>query len=293
LPERLRPIAFQNKALVYSLLFRTAADTLLILGRDPKHLGADLGFFGVLHTWGQTLMHHPHIHFVVPGGGLSSDRQRWIHCRRPRFFVSVMVLSSLFRRLFLEALAAAFKQGQLQFFSELQHLRDPQAFAAYLQPLGKKKWVVYAKPPFGGPQQALAYLGRYTHRVAISNERLLSCDNATVSFGWQDYRDHSQHKTITLEADEFIRRFLLHSLPPGFQRIRHYGWLANTQRRSSVALCRQLLTADPTGLLPDLPTAEPDEVVLEALPACPVCGIGVMVRIQRLSPMPGSRVDSS
>ena len=293
LPEPLRPIAFQNKSVVYDLLFRAAAETLLTLARDPRHLGADLGFFGVLHTWGQTLVHHPHVHFVVPGGGLSSDRQRFIRCRRPHYFVAVQVLSALFRGLFLEALQSAFRAGKLQFFSELEKLQDPGAFTAYLQPLRKKKWVVYSKPPFGGPQQALTYLGRYTHRVAISNERLLSSENGAVTFGWKDYRDQGRAKTITLETEEFIRRFLLHSLPPGFQRIRHYGLLANAQRRSNIALCRQLLTADPTGLLPELPPAETDEILVDRLPWCPVCGIGFMIRIQRLLPTPHSILDSS
>ena len=293
LPEPLRPIAFQNKSVVYDLLFRAAAGTLLTLARDPRHWGADIGFFGVLHTWGQTLVHHPHVHFVVPGGGLSSDRQRFIRGRRPRFFVAVKVLSALFRRLFLEALQTAFRAGKLQFFSELEKLQDPQAFTAYLQPLRKRKWVVYSKPPFGGPQPALAYLGRYTHRVAISNERLLSSENGVVTFGWKDYRDQGRAKTIALEVTEFLRRFLLHSLPPGFQRIRHYGWLANAQRRRNIALCRRLLTADPTGLLPELPPAEPDEILVDRRPWCPVCGIGFMIRIQQLMPTPHSILDSS
>ena len=292
LPQAIATIAYQNKATVYGLLFQTAAAALLTIARDPKHLGAEAGFFGVLHTWGQTLQHHPHIHCVVAGGGLSADRQRWIRCR-PRYCLPVKVLSALFRRLFLEALQKAFDKGLLQFFSELEPLRQPAAFATYLKCVRRSKWVVYAKAPFGGPEQAIAYLGRYTHRVAISNHRLRSLANGQVSFEWKDYRDQSQSKTMTLEAEEFIRRFLLHSLPPGFQRIRHYGFLANVHRRENVSLCRELLTHDPTGLLPAIAPADPDEAVLDQLPLCPVCGIGVMIRIERLPPLPAPGVDSS
>jgi hypothetical protein len=292
LPEPIAAIAYQNKTVVYDILFRAAAETLLTIAGDRQHLGAGIGFFGILHTWGQSLQHHPHLHCVVPGGGLSPDYDRWIACR-PGFFLPVRVLSRLFRRLFLEALHKAFEQGNLQFFSELEPLRERKAFAAYLNPLRESEWVVYSKPPFGGPEQVLAYLARYIHRVAIGNQRLLAMDNGQVSFQWKDYKHHNRLRTMTLEADEFIRRFLLHALPPHFQRIRYYGFLANAHRREKLALCRKLLTADLTGLLPVIVVAaavaglipEPD------LPRCPMCLIGVMVRIETLPRRAG--IDSS
>src|SRR5437667_6327446 len=208
-PEEMAAIAYQNKEVVYGILFRATAETLRTIGADPKHLGAEIGFLAVLHTWGQTLLFHPHLHCVVPGGGISPDGKRWIACR-PGFFLPVRVLSRLFRRLFLEHLQATFDQGKLHFFSSLERLRDPQAFAQYLAPLRQAEWVVYAKPPFGGPEQVLNYLGRYTHRVAISNNRLLGIDHGRISFRWKDYRHHDSQKIMTLEAEEFIRRFLLH-----------------------------------------------------------------------------------
>ncbi|MGA8311047.1 MAG: IS91 family transposase, partial [Terriglobales bacterium] len=239
-PEEIAALAYQNKKVIYSILFRATAETLRTIAADPKHLGAEIGFLAILHSWGQNLLFHPHLHCVVPGGGIAPDGKHWIACR-PRFFLPVRVLSARFRRLFLEHLQAAFDTGQLQFFSSLEHLRDPKAFLQYLAPLRKKKWVVYAKPPFGGPQQVLNYLGRYTHRVAISNNRLLSIDDGKVAFRWKDYRHHDQQKTMTLDAEEFIRRFLLHVLPDGFQRIRHYGFLGHRYRQAKLALCRQLL----------------------------------------------------
>jgi len=242
LPKEIAAIAFHNKKLVYNLLFQTASKTLLTIARDPKHLGAKIGFFAILHTWGQNLLHHPHLHCVVPGGGLSLDSQQWVSCR-PRFFLPVEVLSLLFRRLFLEALGKAYQKGQLNFYSDLKPLREPAAFARYLAPLKELKWVVYAKPPFGGPENVLEYLGRYTHRVAISNQRILAHDEETVSFSWKDYRHHHKRKTMTLTAEEFLRRFLLHALPRGFQRIRHYGLFANRSRRSNLSRCRRLLAA--------------------------------------------------
>ena len=269
------------------------AATLLTIARDPHHLGAEPGFFAVLHTWGQTLYHHPHLHCVVAGGGLSADRKRWIRCR-PGFYLPVKVLSALFRRLFLESLQQAYEQGELQFFSELEVLADPRVFAARLRRIRSRSWVVYAKAPFGGPRQVLAYLGRYTHRVAISNQRLRTLEDGKVTFDWKDYRDDNRNKTMTLEAGEFIRRFLLHALPPRFQRIRHYGFLANVHRRHNLALCRQLLTTDPTQLLPEIPPADPDEVILEKPKLCPVCRVGLLIRIQRLLPVPRpAGVDSS
>lgn len=283
LPAPLADLALQNPKLVYDLLFRTSAATLLTLAADPKHLGARLGFFSILHTWGQNLLHHPHVHCVVPGGGLSSDHQRWIGCR-PGFFLPVKVLSRLFRRLFLEALEAAFDHGQLHFFGSLLPLADAASFAQHLAPLRQAEWVVYAKPPFGGPQQALAYLGRYTHRVAISNQRLLALHHDQVSFQWKDYRHQNRSSQMTVSADEFLRRFLLHVLPDGFQRIRHCGFLANRHRKEKLALCRQLLTAPGADLLPR-PADHPELLHLlpaEGPPRCPYCRVGTLVRIQIL-----------
>jgi hypothetical protein len=280
-PEPIARIAFYNPEAVYGILFRTAAETLLTSARDPQHLGAEIGFFAILHTWGQNLRHHPHLHCVVPGGGLSLDSQRWIGCR-PGFFLSVRVLSRLFRRLFLQALEAAFHSGKLQLFGELEALRDAASLAAYLAPLRATEWVVYAKPPFGGPAQVLAYLGRYTHRVAISNQRLLAAQDGAVTFQWKDYRHPGREKsrTMTLTADEFIRRFLIHTLPPRFQRIRHFGFFANRHRREKLALCRHLLSGPVTELLPGPASCRALAQVL-ASPSpipCPSCGVGRMIR---------------
>jgi hypothetical protein len=244
LPAPIADIAYYNKAAVYGLLFDVAAQTLLTIGADAKHLGARLGVTLVLHTWGSALTHHPHVHGIVPGGGLSPDGQRWIACR-PGFFLPVRVLSRLFRRRFLEALLAAHHEGCLQFFGEHAALADPSAFARWLAPLRQCEWVVYAKRPFAGPEAVLAYLSRYTHRVAISNSRLIALDQHAVTFRWKDYRakGRTRHKAMTLEPGEFMRRFLLHVLPAGFHRIRHYGLLANVSRTASLALARQLLDA--------------------------------------------------
>jgi len=239
-PEQTAPIAYQNKKVVYGILFRAAAETLRTIAADPKHLGAEIGFFAVLHTWGSNLVHHPHLHCVVAGGGLSPDGTQWISCR-PGFFLPVRVLSRLFRRLFLEYLLTAFDAGKLAFFSSLEPLRERRAFLQYLAPTRETEWVVYAKRPFAGPEQVLDYVGRYTHRVAISNNRLLDIDNEKVSFRYKDYRHESQQKTMTLDAEEFIRRFLLHILPDGFQRIRYYGFLSNRYREEKLARCRELL----------------------------------------------------
>ena len=294
MPAQAAAIAYQNKAVVYDILFRATAETLLTIARDPQHLGAEIGFFGILHTWGQNLHHHPHVHCVVSGGGLSADYDRFVHSRR-RFFLPVRVLSRLFRRLFLEALERAFDRQELVFFGELEALRDPQAFARYLQPLHKREWVVYCKPPFGGPEAVLAYLARYTHRVAIGNQRLQSMENHQVTFQWKDYQHGNRLSDMTLSADEFIRRFLLHALPKGFQRIRHYGFLANAHRQEKLELCRKLLWQDLTGLLPLLalvasllPSAQP--AAADSL-RCPVCRTGVMVCLEVLPHQPG--VDSS
>ena len=288
LPEPLAAVAFYNKEVVYGLLFRAAAETLLTIAGDPRHLGVEIGFFAVLHTWGQNLLHHPHLHCVVPGGGLSPDQERWTRCR-PGFFLPVRVLSRLFRRLLLEALAKAHAAHQLQFFADLEPLRDPQAFARWLAPLRQAEWVVYAKPPFGGPQQVLQYLGRYTHRVAISNPRLVSLQHGQVSFRWKDYRHPQRPKVLTVSAHEFIRRFLLHALPAGFQRIRYYGFLANCHRRDKLPLCCRLLAAPLSDLLPPAAAARDFYALLLGRnpERCPVCGIGTMLIIETLSPCHG------
>jgi hypothetical protein len=272
LPAPLAEIAFQNKKTVYAILFQTAAETLRTIAADPKHLGAKIGLLAVLHTWGQNLHHHPHIHCVVPGGGPSLDGTRWVGCRKS-FFLPVRVLSHLFRRLFLDELRAAFEAGELGFFGELAALAQPALFARRLRDLSRIDWVVYAKPPFGGPEQVLAYLSRYTHRVAIANSRLVSLADRKVSFRWKDYRCASKRKLMTLDAGEFIRRFLLHTLPDGFHRIRHYGFLANSHRASKLALCRRLLDAPP-----EEPPVEQGETLLppHRPERCPCCG-GLMV----------------
>jgi Putative transposase/Transposase zinc-binding domain len=285
LPAPLAAIAFQNREILYDLLFAATAETLLTIARDPDRLGVELGFFCVLHTWGQNLHFHPHLHFVVPGGGLSPDADRWIAASR-KYLLPVKALSKHFRKLFLKTLHRAYAKGKLQFFGELESLRDPKSFARYLAPLEKKDWVVYAKPPFGGPQSVLDYLGRYTHRVAISNRRLLALENGNVTFQWKDYRDGGQSKQMTVSAEEFIRRFLQHSLPTGFQRIRYYGFLANCHRAGKLDLCRRLIATPCSELLPQ-PAACRD--LRDALRAgvfglCPRCHIGILVTVQFLSP---------
>jgi hypothetical protein len=242
LPAAIADIAFQNKTIVYDLLFKASAETLVTIAADPKHLGARVGITSVLHTWGSAMTHHPHVHMIVPGGGISLDGERWVACR-PGFFLPVRVLSRLFRRLFLERLIAAHKAGHLKFFGNHAALADPQALAEYLAPLRRTQWVVYAKRPFGGPQAVLAYLSRYTHRVAIANSRLIACDRTGVSFRWKDYRaeGRDRRKVMTLATAEFIRRFLIHVLPHGFHRIRHYGLLASSTRADNIAKARRLL----------------------------------------------------
>jgi len=287
-PEEIAEIAFQNKRTVYGILFHATAKTLQLIAADPEHLGAEIGFFAVLHTWGQTLVHHPHLHCVVPGGGLSPDGKRWISCR-PDFFLPVRVLSRLFRRLFLESLQQAFDSGKLRFSASLEALGDRQAFVRYLAPLKKAKWVVYAKRPFAGPQQVLDYLGRYTHRVAISNDRLLDIENGRVRFVWKDYRDNNEQKTMDLPAEEFIRRFLLHVLPDGFQRIRYYGFLCNRNREEKLALCRQLLGMPPSDqnhLAPERPDYCHlyEQLTGRSLKQCPVCHQGRMIEVEILAP---------
>lgn len=294
LPEEIAAIAYQNKAVVYNLLFAATADTLLTIAADPKHLGAEIGFFAVLHTWGQSLTHHPHLHCVVPGGGLSADGERWVACR-PGFFLPVRVLSRFFRRRFLELLERAFERGELEFFSALQALRVPEAFRRYLQPLREKEWVVYAKAPFAGPQQVLEYVGRYTHRVAISNNRLLNIDDGKVTFRWKDYRDGDAQKTMTLTAEEFIRRFLLHVLPSGFHRIRYYGFLGNRHREEKLAQCRALVSTRSVALEkthPETPADYRDRYAAltgRSLHECPACHRGRMITISLVLPSRDSK----
>jgi hypothetical protein len=288
LPQQIATIAYQNKRELYGILFRATAQTLLTIAADPKHLGAEIGFFAVLHTWGSNLLHHPHLHCVVPGGGLSPDDTRWICCQAG-FFLPVRVLSRLFRRLFLEYLLKAFDAGKLEFFSSLESLGDRSSFLDYLAPLREAEWVVYAKRPFAGPEQVLDYVGRYTHRVAISNNRLLDIAEGKVTFRYKDYRHEAQQKTMTLAAEEFIRRFLIHVLPEGFQRIRYYGFMANRYREQKLELCRELL---------DMPAPEPpalpakdyreryQELIGTSLWECPVCHKGRMLMIEILPRSP-------
>jgi Zn finger protein HypA/HybF involved in hydrogenase expression len=285
LPKPIADIAYQNKAVVYDILFKAGAETLITIAADPKHLGAQIGFTGVLHTWGSTMTHHPHVHWIVPGGGISLDGERWISCR-PQFFLHVRVLSRLFRRLFLEKLAAAHHAGRLCVFTDLAYLAEREAFLRYLAPWHDAEWVVYAKPPTAGPEAVLAYLSRYTHRVAISNSRLVALDDNAVTFKWKDYRapdakgGRYRQKTMTLPIHEFIHRFLLHVLPKGFHRIRHYGLLANGQRAASLDRARALLAmpGDDQATDPD----KPDEPSPHPHP-CPKCG-GPMVIIETFGP---------
>jgi len=279
LPAPIGNIAYYNKAVVYDLLFKASAETLVTIAADPRHLGARVGVTSVLHTWGSALTHHPHVHMIVPGGGISLDGERWVSCR-PGFFLPVRVLSRLFRRLFLEKLLAAHQAGRLKFFGNHAPLADAQAFAAYLAPLRKTEWVVYSKRPFGGPEAVLAYLSRYTHRVAISNSRLIAVNDAGVTFKWKDYRadGRERQKVMTLATGEFIRRFLIHVLPPGFHRIRHYGLFASGTRADNIARARQLL-AMPQSEAADTNCAEANEPKPPAHP-CPCCG-GRMVIIER------------
>jgi hypothetical protein len=276
LPAEIAPIAYQNKAVVYDLLFRAASETLLTIAADPRHLGARIGFTAVLHSWGSAMTYHPHVHMIVPGGGISRDGQRWVSCR-PSFLLPVRVLSRLFRRLFLAGLADAHTAGRLAFFGEIEGLRRREAFAAHLAPLKRKNWFVYAKPPFAGPEAVLAYLARYTHRVAISNSRLLALDERGVTFRYKDYRRDGQarFRTMTLAPDEFIRRFLLHVLPKGFHRIRHFGLLASATCKANIARARELIAAPaPSGDTP-IELNNPDQTVGAAAdhrPPCPCCG---------------------
>jgi hypothetical protein len=273
LPAAISEIAYYNKAVIYRLLFEAAADTLQTIAADSKHLGAEIGVTLVLHTWGSALTHHPHVHGIVPGGGISLDGERWVACR-PGFFLSVRVLSRLFRRRFLEALDQAHQAGQLKFFGEYVRLADATAFAEWLAPLRKCEWVVYAKRPFAGPAAVLAYLSRYTHRVAISNRRLVALDERGVTFRWKDYRisGRTRYKTMTLSPEEFMRRFLMHVLPGGFHRIRHYGLLANGERREKLAKARELLGVATSNVDAALLNTEVSSNLVQPTFVCPCCG---------------------
>jgi Putative transposase/Transposase zinc-binding domain len=304
LPAPIADIAYQNKAVIYDLLFKASSETMLTIAADPKHLGARIGILSVLHSWGSAMTHHPHAHMIVPGGGFSLDGKSWLSCR-PLFLLSVNVLSALFRGLFLDKLRAAYQAGALQFFGKHTPLIDPRAFAAYLAPLWNTEWVVYCKRPFGGPKQVLRYLARYTHRVAISNRRLIACDQNGVTFKWKDYRIEGpdRYKVMTLATHEFIRRFLMHVLPAGFHRIRYYGLLASGKRAENIARAHELL----------MPPIIPVDAIKASNPhpaepekpkhSCPCCG-GRMIIIERFErgatphyrsspPTPAIRIDTS
>ncbi len=278
LPAAIADIAYQNKAVIYDILFTAAAETMIAIAADPKHLGARIGITAVLHSWGSALTHHPHVHMIVPGGGISADGSRWVSCR-PNFFLPVQVLTRLFRGLFLAKLRAAHRAGRLKFFGTHAHLDDARAFKAYLAPLRKAEWVVYAKRPFGGPQAVLAYLSRYTHRVAISNRRLISADETGVTFKWKDYRIEGpdRYQTMTLPTREFIRRFLMHVLPRGFHRIRHYGLLASGNRAANIARARALLAVPVRTKQPETSEAAALDEPRVLPRQCPCCGGRMMI----------------
>ena len=272
LPHEFSSLILQNKRLLYDLLFRTSAATLLEVARDPKYLGADIGFLGVLHTWGQNLQHHPHVHYIVPAGSVADDGSRWIDSSR-RFFLPVKALSHIFREKFSDQLRELFQQDRLQFHGSLRQLALPGAFSHFLRELGHKDWVVYAKPPFGGADQVLNYLARYTHRVAISNHRLVAFENQRVSFRWRDYAHGGKNKVMTVPADEFLRRFLIHVLPKGLVRIRHFGLFANRRRAASLQRCHSLLGIEPCADPPATAASQPP---------CPLCS-GPMLVVQRIT----------
>jgi len=286
MPDRLASLALHNQRVVYAILFRAASETLLRIAADPKHLGAQIGLLAVLHTWGQNLHHHPHLHCVVPAGGIAPDHSRWFACRQ-HFLFPVKVLSRLFRAKFASYLKKAFLRAQLRFSGKLESLGKGKNFFTWLNTITGSEWVVYAKPPFGGPQQVLKYLARYTHRVAISNQRLVSLQDGHVTFRWKDYSQGSRHATMTLDVTEFIRRFLLHVLPSGFVKTRHFGFLANRSRQHKITLCRKLVTAKletkpqhPS--FPDSPvTSQPQPKPIER---CPLCKVGRMNPVEILFP---------
>jgi Putative transposase len=302
LPAAIAAIAYQNKAVIYDILFKASAETLITIAADPKHLGARIGVTSVLHTWGSAMTHHPHVHMIVPGGGLSADGRSWIPCK-PHFFLPVRVLAKLFGRVFLEKLAAAHEAGRLTFFGDHSALSAADAFAVYLAPLRRTKWFVYAKRPFAGPAAVLAYLSRYTHRVAISNHRLIAADSRGVTFTYKDYRraGSDRYRTMTLGPHEFIRRFLIHVLPKGFHRIRHYGLFASAERQHNIAQARELLAAP----APKVEKANDAEAGASKrlAPACPCCGgrmviietfaRGATLRHRPATPTRSSRIDTS
>jgi hypothetical protein len=296
LPHELAPLVLQNRRAIYSMLFRAASETLTTLARDPKYLGAELGCVALLHTWGQNLLLHPHLHCVIPGGGLSADGERWVSCR-DGFFLPVRVMSRLFRGKFTAFLQSAYDEGELQFFGRLQQLSHPNAWDGWLDTLRNKPWLVYAKPPFGGPRQVLKYLARYTHRVAIANSRLISTDNAKVAFRWKDYANQNQHRIMTLDAVEFLRRFLLHVLPKRFMRVRYYGFLANRHRQDKLESIRRLLgQAEPSDTEPSdslaAVDAEGQETTTDSADLCPECRKGRLRLVAPLTPQPVFFLDS-
>ncbi len=286
IPSGLNPLALSNQKVMYDLLFRSVSETLTELGSDPKHLGARIGFLAILHTWGQNLMEHPHIHCVVTGGGLSPDGKRWVSCRGG-FFIPIRIMSALFRGKFLDYLKKSYDSGDLSFPGVISHLKKPHTFERFRRQFYHKKWYVYCKPPFNGIEGVLNYLSRYTHRIAISNHRILKLEDDTVSFRWRDYSDGDREKIMPLEADEFIRRFLLHVLPERFVKIRHYGLLANRSRKNNIALCRELLGKGSIETRKDKSVTW-QELLLEVsgvdLTQCPLCKKGRMVRLQVLQP---------
>jgi len=287
IPSELNPLVIMNQRVMYNILFRSVSETLMELSNNPKHLGARTGFIGILHTWGQNLMDHPHIHCVVPGGGLSSDGSRWVSCRK-RFFIPVRVMSSLFRGKFLDYLKSSFESGELIFPGGICHLKDPKTFDMFRGQFYHKKWVVYCKPPFDGAEGVLKYLGRYTHRIAISNNRILKVQDGDISFRWRDYADGDKQKTMTLKATEFIRRFLLHVLPPRYVRIRHFGLLGNRRRKDNIALCRKLIGSCETVTKEKKDTETWQDQLLRIcgidINTCPVCKNGTMVMVELLLP---------
>ena len=282
LPHQLAPLALQNKKVIYGLLFRCSADTLIDIAADPQHLGAEIGFFSVLHTWNQKLQHHPHVHCVVAAGGLSQDHNHWVHPRKDKFFLPVGVLSKVFRGKFIEAILQAHVSGQLQFHGLLSGLAQPKLFRSFIRQLYIPRWVVYCKPAFGGPEQVLRYLGAYTHRVAISNRRFVALKDGKVTFRWRDSAHKNKKRLLTLPVDEFLRRFLLHVLPRGFVRIRHFGFLAGRRRGALVPLCKQLLSTGTSSILDPRSSRSDPRSMPAPLWTCPVCG-GPMILTERLT----------
>jgi hypothetical protein len=288
IPSELNPLVLINQKVMYDLLFRSVSETLMELAQNQKHLGARIGAIGILHTWGQNLMDHPHIHCIVTGGGLSPDGSRWVSCRK-KFFIHVKVMSALFRGKFLDHLKQCFRRGELVFPGSISHLKEPGNFDIFTKQFYEKEWVVYCKPPFGGPQGVLQYLGRYTHRIAISNNRILANQDGNVSFLWRDYADENRQKTMKLKADEFIRRFLLHVLPARYVRIRHFGLLANRSRKDNIAVCRKIISGGKTVAKENNKQETWQEQLIRIcgidVTVCPVCQTGKMLRVVLLNPL--------